>query len=322
VLEFAQMSNTGKELENLVKTVEKILLPQGFKVSLREKIFEDEIQIAELDITVSGRVGTTLFTWLIECRDRPSEGPAPVSWIEQLVGRRARLNFNKVTAVSTTGFGQPAIDYSRKEGIELRNVADVDISEESISKWFKVRTMLFSNSHGALKHVSFVLPPQVNSEQLSNFNLLLQRINTTDLILIHTGSGEKLSISDAFRDVMTKVPQIFTGIKPGDPPKNRKLEINYPYHQSKYKVNIEGIDIDILKILFDADFSIIDSEIPISQISEYTNILEGNTIAQSIRFADASITDGLDLTLHKIEDASGSVIAITASHIPGEKKAV
>ena len=115
------MTSDGKQLEALVAFVEKTLLPDGFNVTTNERIFNDEgIQIAEFDIEIRGRVGTTEIAWLIECRDRPTSGPAPGSWIEQLVGRRARFGFNKVTAVSTTGFAAGATEFALAKGIERR----------------------------------------------------------------------------------------------------------------------------------------------------------------------------------------------------------
>lgn len=91
------MPDSGKNIELLVKVVENILLPKGFTVTVREKIFNDKgIQIAELDVLVSGKLGSTQVDWLIECRDRPSEGSSPISWIEQLVGRRDRLGLTKL----------------------------------------------------------------------------------------------------------------------------------------------------------------------------------------------------------------------------------
>lgn len=134
------MENSGKELENFVGYIENILLPKGFTVSPREKIFDkDGNQIAELDLVISGTLSTTQFHWLIECRDRPSEGKAPISWIEQLFARRDRLNFNKVTAVSTTGFSSAAITYAQEKGIELRTIKE--ITREEIEDWFLVEEM-------------------------------------------------------------------------------------------------------------------------------------------------------------------------------------
>jgi len=100
------MAQNGRQLEGLVAFVERCAPTQGFEVRTNERVFnEDGIQIAEFDIDVRGKVGSTEIAWLIECRDRPADGPAPSSWIEQLVGRKEhRFAFNKVTAVSTTGF--------------------------------------------------------------------------------------------------------------------------------------------------------------------------------------------------------------------------
>lgn len=66
--------NTGKDLEKLVNEIEKILLPKGFKVESNKKIYEDGIQTDEFDILISGSLGTSSISWLIECRDRPSNG--------------------------------------------------------------------------------------------------------------------------------------------------------------------------------------------------------------------------------------------------------
>ena len=115
--------NSGRELERLVEEIERCLLPSGFEVALNQSAFNAEgDQIAEFDIVISGRLGSSQVKWLIECRDRPSRGSAPVSWIEQLVTRKARFNFDKVIAVSTTGFSSAAIELADASGISLRSV--------------------------------------------------------------------------------------------------------------------------------------------------------------------------------------------------------
>lgn len=144
------MSNSGEHLERLVKQIESLLLPTGFTIESREKIFNDEgVQIAEFDIVITGKVGSTPIRILIECRDRPTEGPAPASWIEQLVGRRTRFKFDKVVAVSTTGFSKGAKQFADESGIEYR-LLDNTLSPDSIADWFSYQVYA---QQGILKDV-------------------------------------------------------------------------------------------------------------------------------------------------------------------------
>src|SRR5688572_26893905 len=73
--------NDGKSLEELVKLVEGMHLPPGFTVEHGKRIYNDDgKQIAELDILISGIVGTVNYSTLFECRNRPSDGPADGGW--------------------------------------------------------------------------------------------------------------------------------------------------------------------------------------------------------------------------------------------------
>lgn len=126
------MDKSGKQLEKLVQEIEQHLLPHGFTVEPRKQIYNRAgTQIAELDLVITGTIGSSSIFWLIECRDRPSDGPAPGAWIEQLVGRRERFNIDKVFAVSTTGFAEGARQYAEEKGIVLRTVEDItDIASD------------------------------------------------------------------------------------------------------------------------------------------------------------------------------------------------
>ena len=71
------MSRDGKRLESLVAFVEKTLVPEGFSVTTSDRVFNDDgVQIAEFDVLIQGKIGTSDFQWLIECRDRPASGAA------------------------------------------------------------------------------------------------------------------------------------------------------------------------------------------------------------------------------------------------------
>lgn len=127
------MTNYGRVLERLVADLEALLLGTGFTVTGNDRVFDTEgNQLAEFDVTIEGRVGSTRFKWLIECRDRPSEGPAPASWIQQLAGRRQQFDFDKIVAVSTTGFSPGATHAARELNVTLRTV----ISTTEISQQF------------------------------------------------------------------------------------------------------------------------------------------------------------------------------------------
>lgn len=147
------MSTDGKQLEELVAFVEREALPSGLNVVCNRKIFDDDgIQIAEFDIEVRGKVGTTDFAWLIECRDR--RGAAPGSWIEQLVGRRSNHGFHKVTAVSTSGFAPAATAAASKGGIELRTVSAMTVDE--MGPWLAFNCEVWVVKHRLVNFMYFV----------------------------------------------------------------------------------------------------------------------------------------------------------------------
>ena len=119
----------GKNLEELVTEIQKLVLKAGRNVEVNKKFYDQGVQIAEFDIFITFKSDIGDHKWLIECRDRPSKGAAPVSWIEQLIGRKVLHGLDRVIAVSTTGFSSGAILYAEKGGIELRTVSEAEMPE-------------------------------------------------------------------------------------------------------------------------------------------------------------------------------------------------
>ena len=68
---------------------------------------------------------------IVECRFRSR--PQDVTWIEELIGRRASLEVDGVIAVSSSGFTEGAIAKARKFGIVLRDFSS--ISMEEVRSW-------------------------------------------------------------------------------------------------------------------------------------------------------------------------------------------
>jgi hypothetical protein len=144
----------GKQLENFVAFVEETLKPSGFTVEVNRKLHDDNgRQIAEFDVEVRGKVGTGQICWLIECRDRPSEGAAPKSWIEQLYGRQAFHKFNKITAVSTMGFSAGAREAAQQFNIELRELTSADPKDFA---WLAIEQLPITHRNYEITNVEMV----------------------------------------------------------------------------------------------------------------------------------------------------------------------
>ena len=170
--------------------VEKALLPEGFEVRANERVYNDEgAQIAELDVEIRGRIGSTNISWLIECRDRPGDGPAPGAWIEQLVGRRTRFGFNKVTAVSTTGFAGGAVEFALSQGIELREVKALE--PEAFENWLMIRSIVSSQSESVLRHATVLIDEGEDQDHFRALGEALTNASTAGDLLRSSKTGTR-----------------------------------------------------------------------------------------------------------------------------------
>lgn len=149
------MIRDGKALEAFVAQIEKEAGLPDATVTSRVKAYADNgKQIAEFDIVIEGRFGTTDMRWLIECRDRPGSGAAPNNWIYELIGRKdGHVKFDRVTAVSTTGFAEGCRELADPHRIELRTVKEVDPTE--FASWIEPGDLRRFERFSNLKHANF-----------------------------------------------------------------------------------------------------------------------------------------------------------------------
>ena len=281
------MKSDGKRLENLVAFVEKTLLPAGFKVTTNDRVFNDEgVQIAEFDVHARGRVGTTEFDWLIECRDRPASGPAPVSWIEQLVGRRERFKFNKVTAVSTTGFAATAAEFATAQRIELREVNS--LSAEAFADWLHLRYITQHVRHTTLLSASLLLDPATPKELRDALGEMLLSINGNLPVLRSSRTGELITPSFAFAGAVNANEQLYDGLVPNGDDKKVRLHANYP-SDDHFIVDTTAGPLDIVGIVFYGELRIKENQIPIVYTGEYRGSSEREPISQIVSFGPQSI---------------------------------
>lgn len=263
----------GKPLENLVKLIEGSLIPKGFVIESRERVYNDAgIQIAEFDIVIIGRLGSARLKWLIECRDRPSEGPAPVEWIEQLVGRRQRFNFDKVMAVSSTGFSDGAKEEARRTGIDIR--AMDSLTHESVMSWLPLNAPLIVNQ-GLYDSVHLHLA-SITPQELENLNAKLKAIDPQTQILFDATTGETLSIAQHWQAILNKNQQLFNDLIPNG--ESKSLTVTDIGEEGRYEIRVSPYSASLVQTDFLAHLSIVIPQMPLTEIHEYSEP-DGESIA-------------------------------------------
>lgn len=304
------MNNDGKQLEGLVAFVEKTLLPQGFEVKANDRVFNDEgIQIAEFDILIRGKMGSTNMAWLIECRDRPGAGPAPGSWIEQLVGRRARFKFNKVTAVSTTGFAAGAIEFAKAEGIELREVRE--LTPDQFSGWLVMRHLHHIENLTQLDHASLILDKNGPPETLEAAIEALSTSDGNSKILRSVRSCELSTLANAFLAVVQAQKTLFDEIEANGPGRKVAIQAQYINDEDHFVLETSVGPIRVREIIFEGHLIVKDRLVPLSITAEYREAESGRQISQVASFEPQMVEDvSFAVEIHRMADSGTGHIVV------------
>ena len=302
------MRQDGRQLEALVEFVERTLLPQGYGVKTNRRIYNDDgVQIAELDVEVRGKVGSTDFAWLIECRDRPSEGPAPGSWIEQLVGRRTRFLFNKVTAVSTTGFAPGAIEFARAQGIELREVKA--LAAEEFRDWLVMSYISQMDHGGTLRSAVIVLGESEGEERAQALRDSLPSLMATAFLKPSKG-GVALTAPEAFSAAAHAAGTLYSDVVPNGPAKAIELRVRYG-DENHFVVETGLGPVRVQSIIFRGELYIKETLLPLSATTEYRQIETGQPISQVAAFAPVELCGmRLSMELHRLAESGETHVTL------------
>jgi hypothetical protein len=281
------MAHDGKQLEALVAFVERTLIPQGFKVTTNDRVLNEEgIQVAEFDVLVQGAIGTGEFQWLIECRDRPSSGAAPGSWIEQLVGRRTRFNLNKVTAVSTTGFVAGVHEFAQAQAIELREVKA--LSSEHFADWLRMECITNTVRHTSLQGSYFQLASDTSDALEQSLASLFPTFDGQCPILRSSKTGELVSLAKAFSAVAEATQDLFDSIEINGQAKLVRVFNEYP-EDDHFFIDTPVGAVAIRGIEFVGELRLLETKLPIIHTAEYRDAQTGQFLDQVVTYAPQSI---------------------------------
>lgn len=310
------MARDGKGLEALVAFVEKTLLPQGFMVNTNAKVFDDDgHQAAEFDVEVRGRVGTTDLHWLIECRDRPGSGAAPASWIEQLVGRRNRFHFNKVTAVSTTGFAPAARKFAAEQAIEIREVSA--LAPEQFD-WLLLRAIRKIASRVHLTDAKVGLAANESPTNIQAVNDVLSAKDSSEAILRNTKTGVVSPLLQAFL-YMVEQEKLLHDVVPDAGAKPVSFVVEYTNDEDHFVIDTENGPVRVRQIHFSGELQCTtEDSLGLVATSEYRNVESGEVISQVATFEPLVLEGGtsMSLELHKLTETGETHIVMRATTNP------
>jgi hypothetical protein len=123
------MPKPSDKCEQQIERIHQLLEQQGSEVTWNDHLPDPDnpSQPRQIDITIKREGKLTL----VECRIHKEK--QDVTWIEELIGRRASLNADAVIAVSASGFTDGAIKKAKAFGIILRDL--LTLTKEEIAEW-------------------------------------------------------------------------------------------------------------------------------------------------------------------------------------------
>lgn len=275
------MRNNGRALEKLVEYVEKTLANEGFRVAVNRKLHNDEgVQIAEFDVTVKGQFGSTEISWLIECRDRPSSGKAPGDWILALANKRDVYRFNKVTAVSTTGFSPASVLNAEKLNVELREVTAT--SPEDFRSWLKLAEVELVQHDISLADIDFVLDKDYITPAREHY--LQQLISSPDgrqrAVLVSDETGAKLGLHIACREAL-EVAGALNMLDPDGDAVEIDMTVGYEAADAHLLMETPDGNVRVRTIRFQGSVRAVLKKFPVVGHSVYRTVCSEEDIAQS-----------------------------------------
>jgi hypothetical protein len=275
------MKNNGQALEALVAYVEKTLSNEGFQVEVNRTVHNDDgVQVAEFDVIVEGRFGSTDISWLIECRDRPSSGKAPGEWIHALAGKRDVHRFDKVTAVSTTGFSPAAVLAAEKLDVELREVTAT--TPDTLDSWLRVAEIELVQHDLSLGDIDFVLDKSFATPARERYvkQLLSDPEGRQKVVLVSGIDGSEFGVHAACREALAVAEQM-DALELGESAVEIDMEVGYEAENAHLHMKTPDGNIRIRRIRYKGSVRAILRKFPLTGHAEYRRIGYRGTLAQT-----------------------------------------
>ena len=127
------MPKRSNDFQRLIHWIEAQLYPEGWTVTESAMLPDRrDGRLTEVDVLISGQVGGKVVMVGIECRHHKRRQGK--NWINELIAKYQNLpQIARVVAVSRSGFGAPAIEITRLDGI-----LTLSLEEALQTRWISV----------------------------------------------------------------------------------------------------------------------------------------------------------------------------------------
>ncbi|RJP63039.1 MAG: hypothetical protein C4535_19935 [Comamonadaceae bacterium] len=211
-----------------------------------------------------------------------------------------RFGFNKVTAVSTTGFAAGAVEFAKQQGIELREVASLDPSE--FKDWLHITEMRQIRRVTDLQQATIFLSPMEIDDLKKAAMDVIAGAAGNDEILVSSSSGARANLINAFFSAIQSVDNAFKDVVVGKPLKVRLLS---SYRDEDHFLIETALGLaKVTQIDFVGELRVEETVVPVVKTAEYRHAGTGEPISQLAAFAPQSILGmNLALELHRVADS-------------------
>lgn len=299
---------TGKSLEKFVEKIESIYRDDNTTIETNKRVIEDGETLAEFDIVVEGNFCSTTIKWLIECRDRPSSSSEGVSWIEQLSGRKNNYNFDRVTAVSTTGFSPAAVKIAEKSGIELR---ELDLVEEEDIDWLPKINSNILYEHVSLQKAKVKVIFKDNEGSIEKELEFSRSKELNNPMLVNLQNNKRISLRKQYLNSVREIDE-YEKMWEELPPNDRGIAVNLttkPNDKFEYMLQIESNVFEIIEFEFQGRVSKIYLSPLFIEAYTYKVTQSESTIANQV-IRVIRIPDGPEFKLLYTETEKGAELSI------------
>lgn len=233
------MARKGRYREIVVSQIEKLLSNNDNLEIITPAFLEDKVtkQKREVDILIKGKIGYHELLIGIECRQRKHKDDT--RWIEELGNKKNDIGIDKIIAVSSSDFTEPAKLKAKHYNIDLRLLKDV--GSDSISDWinniifehFELNFEFLEVDLGFLKNeYDGVINPEIIKSPVETGR---SSVNMNDKVLTFK-EMDKFSQYFSFNDLIFNINQssnnaIYDDVIPNNDKKLKR--INFYFYDNK-----------------------------------------------------------------------------------------